>query len=50
MFLFVVRSLHAKNALPKDSLAESILQFSELPGVVEREVIGEIGVFFLAGK
>jgi hypothetical protein len=41
--------LNASGKLPKDTLAEAVLKFSELPDVTEKEVLGEIGVFFLAG-
>mmetsp|Transcript_14871 Transcript_14871/g.22365 ORF Transcript_14871/g.22365 Transcript_14871/m.22365 type:complete len:458 (+) Transcript_14871:45-1418(+) len=44
-----IRSLREAGTLPRNSLAESILAFSDLPGVTEKEVLGEIGVFFLAG-
>jgi hypothetical protein len=41
--------LKAADKLKPDTLAMSIANFAEMPGVTERAVIEEIGTFFIAG-
>lgn len=47
--IYLNRDLHSKQKLPKDSLATALLEFEQMPGVVEEDLVAEILIMFVAG-
>ena len=45
-----IKLLDQKGEIKENSLAKSLLEFSKLPNITEKDVLSEIIIFFIAGK